>query len=133
MAPPAEIQIVVKTHRTAFFVQTPLASTLETVKSNVLAAIKQFADANALEEEGIPPVTSLDSFELYRLEGNQYQVLDPGKGIKDHKITNWTSLYIRFRDENGNLQEMDVTEPKIDDDEEPQSQSQSTVKGKGKA
>lgn len=96
---PSEIQLIVKTHKSAIFVQTPLSSTLQTVKSNVLSAITQFAASGTLED--VPNISSEDDFELYRLDNSRFVALDASKGIRDQKVTAWTTLYIRFKDAKG--------------------------------
>jgi hypothetical protein len=151
------------------------------VKSKVLSALNQFADSGMLED--VPTVNSEDDFELYKMGSSRYAALDASKGVRDQKLTTWTTLYIRFRDQSGefsirsrlwrvwsqvtvpvpvpvppwlnwlsneltrhltpvgNLQDVEVTEPGIDDDEDPQPQSQSqsqsqsdaSAKGKGRA
>jgi hypothetical protein len=99
---PSEIQIVVKTHRTALFVQIPLSSDVSSLKSSVLSALTQFQESGSLE--GVPIVSSENDFELVKTtqtERGKYTPLEATKTVKQQGITNWTVLYLRFRDSSG--------------------------------
>jgi len=116
MVPQSEIQLIVKTHKVSIIIKTPLAATIQTVKSSVLSALNQFAESGALED--VPSVKSVDDFELYKMDNSRYVALDADKGARDQRLTTWATLYIRFRDENGHLQAVEVTEPRIDDEDD---------------
>lgn len=145
MVAPSEIQLIIKAHRTAIFIQLPLTSTLPDIKSSTLSALQQFSSGNpGTGLSDIPVVSKEDEFEVCRLDagGTRYVELDGVKTMKEQRIGAWSVLYLRFRDESGTLLDVNVTEPNIDDDEEPgsqpqsqsqQSQSQSQSKGKGRA
>lgn len=98
-APPSEIQLIVKTHKTAIVIQTPLSATIQKVKSGVLSALSQFADSGTLED--VPIINTEDDFELYTMDNSRYVALNASKGVRDQKLVTWTTLYIRFRDQNG--------------------------------
>lgn len=97
--PPSEIQLIIKTHRTTVVIQTPLSATMQRVKSSVLSALNQFDNPGTLED--VPSINSEDDFELCKMDSSRYVALDASKGVRDQKLAAWATLYIRFRDQNG--------------------------------
>jgi len=103
------------------------------------------------EEEGeVPRVESTEEFELCRAVKDKgksnaasststpasYETLNPSMPIKG-LLSNWETLYVQFRDEDGNLLPVQVSQPSLLDEEEeprrapPVSESPAAV-GKGK-
>ncbi|KAF9226768.1 hypothetical protein BS17DRAFT_776102 [Gyrodon lividus] len=91
-------------------------------------------DHEMLDEEGgdegqILRVNSIKDFELCRgvkdkgksnatsSTPTSYETLDPSKPIKG-LLSNWEVLYIQFRDEEGNLIPVNVSQPSLLDDED---------------
>jgi len=119
MAPPTEIQIIVKTHKLSILIQVPHNSTLAPLKSSVLSALEQFAESDSPDLADIPKVSHEGEFELVKSEGAgnvRYVEVDGKKTMKEQRIATWTTLFIRFRDDSGNLQDVVVQEPSIDDE-----------------
>ncbi|KAG6334869.1 hypothetical protein ID866_4229 [Astraeus odoratus] len=75
--------------------------------------------------EDIPPVESTDDFELCRAvkdrgkssEKSTYEVLDSACLIRG-LLNNWEELYVQFRDQDGNLLPVQVSELSLLEEEE---------------
>ncbi|KAI6034952.1 hypothetical protein F5J12DRAFT_886783 [Pisolithus orientalis] len=97
--------------------------------------------------EDIPTVTSTDDFELCRAirsskqnaaASPSYEVLDADSPIRG-LLNNWEELYVQFRDENGKLMPVQVSQTSLLDEEEeeqarraPPPPQPTTHVGKGK-
>ncbi|KAL4076281.1 hypothetical protein J3A83DRAFT_4089630, partial [Scleroderma citrinum] len=109
--------LLLKTHRLTIFLPTPQSSTIASLKSEALSAFSG--------NEDIPNVQSTDNFELCRAIKDRgksnavtaYEVLDPTAPIRG-LLGNWEELYVQFRDEDGNLLPVQVSQPSLLDEEE---------------
>jgi len=145
-APPKTFHILVKTHKLTIFITTSPTTTIASLKTETLSALK--SDVNQVEN--VPKVTDEGDFEISRAlreRGKntvQYELLEGSQTMKDTFTTGWEVLFLQFRDSSGNLLPVEVTQPTIfDEDEEPQrarptsvplpGESSSVNKGKRKA
>ncbi|KAL4081470.1 hypothetical protein V8B97DRAFT_2001640 [Scleroderma yunnanense] len=84
-----------------------------------------YGDGGGSGNEDIPNVQSTDNFELCRAIKDRgksnavtaYEVLDPTAPIRG-LLGNWEELYVQFRDEDGNLLPVQVSQPSLLDEEE---------------
>lgn len=88
----------------------PQTSTIGAIKEDALSAL-----TDAVNQKGdVPAVTSVDDFELCRavkekMRGNRgevaytYEPLDTTANVKVANVQNWETLYLRFKDNNGNV------------------------------
>ncbi|KAF9644508.1 hypothetical protein BDM02DRAFT_3102835, partial [Thelephora ganbajun] len=138
-AQPKVFCLSVRTHRLSIMITTPQEETVSKLKEEVLSAL------NALYLHGdrvpqVPAANTVDDFELCRAvkeKGKstvEYEPLDHVSGrVKDH-LVNWDSVYIRFRDESGVLQPVEIEIPDlVEDYEEELVPVASSSKGKRKA
>jgi len=63
----------------------------------------------------------------------RYTLLEEGGTVKQLGLLNWEVLYVRYKDPSGELLEVDVTEPSLEEEDESPQGTQSDSKGKGKA
>ncbi|KAJ4479053.1 hypothetical protein J3R30DRAFT_3702083 [Lentinula aciculospora] len=143
---PKIFQILVRTHKTTLFFTVPPSTSIGFLKEQTLSALTSGLN----EEEGIPPVTKVEDFELCRrrvVKGKdrnaatqrEYDLLEePESTIKQIKLVNWEVLYIQFKNVEGQPLEIIATDPPIDDEEDGETQHtvQSSLpldKGKRKA
>jgi len=111
-------------------------STLKDVKSDALSALSQYSSV----QSDLPGISSIDDFELCRKEVQsaprgapaKYTLLEDGT-IKQLGLNNWEILYVRYKDASGELLEVDVTEPSLEEEEDIIQGSQLDAKGKGRA
>jgi hypothetical protein len=137
-AQPKVFCLSVRTHKLSVLITTPQEEAISKLKEEVLSAL------TALYSHGervpqVPTVNTVEDFELCRArkeKGKQigeYETLDVSERVKDH-LVNWDCLYIRFRDESGELQPVEVEVPiLVEDDEEELAPATSSNKGKRKA
>jgi len=128
----------VRTHKLSIVITAPQEEAISELKEEVLSALTAlYLHGDRVPQ--VPTANTVDDFELCRAvkakgkhTGN-YQVLDASGKTKDH-LVNWDSVYIRFRDESGDLQPVEVEVPVlVEDDEEEQAPVASSSKGKRKA
>jgi len=128
--PPKVFQLLAKTHKLTIFLNAPHPTTIAALKTQALAALSQFSD-----EDDVPKASTIDDFEFCRATKSQgkivaFDVLETKSTVRD-TLNNWEVIYLRFRNESGKLQDVQVDElPSIDDEEPP---SPVDVKGKRKA
>ncbi|KAG8919746.1 hypothetical protein FRC02_001412, partial [Tulasnella sp. 418] len=112
--PDADLQLLIKTHKLTIFIQSPQKSTLSELKEKVLSALQQFAKEGA--NEGIPMVDSADDFEICQRKSGanqpKYTILETGGAaadttIKKAQLKGWEPLFLRFRNEDGDLAEVE--------------------------
>jgi len=123
--------ILLKTHKVTIFLEAPQSKTVASLKADALSALT----SKAGETEDIPRVTDVSDFEIChevkergRAASSKYHVLEDAQVVQK-VVTAWETLFIRFKDENGRLQPVEVTIPSNEDeDEEPLPN-----KGKGRA
>ncbi|KAG0703913.1 hypothetical protein DFH29DRAFT_914671 [Suillus ampliporus] len=133
-AAPKTYQILVKTHQVTIFLTVPQSATIALLKDEALSALTSRV---ATEDESFPRVNTTSDFELARSvkekeksrSGVTYEVLEPDKTIRG-LLMNWELLYFQFRDEDGNLMPVEVSQPSLVDDEEEEAP---VNKGKRKA
>lgn len=82
----------------------PPSTTIASLKEEALSALTSGLN----EEEGIPSVSSIDEFELCRVirskqkdKERDYDVLEAESSIKSSKLGSWETLYIQFKDAQG--------------------------------
>ncbi|KAI6135143.1 hypothetical protein EDD17DRAFT_1434543, partial [Pisolithus thermaeus] len=129
--PPPKIYILLlKTHRLTIFLSAPQEATIRSLKAEALSALSSpdmfdvDGNGNGNANEDIPVVTSADDFELCRaIRGKQnaaptaYEVLDAESQIRV-LLNNWEEVYVQFRDENGKLVPVQVSQTSLLDEEE---------------
>jgi len=123
MGAPDVQQALVKTHKLTIVIATPLSSTLGQLKDNVFSAMKQFEEDESAA--GVPRVSSVDDFEICRLNvsTNKYSIMSTSgeaakTTIKDSGLKAWEKLFLRFKDEEGILSEVQVDLPPLQDDDD---------------
>ncbi|KAG8218882.1 hypothetical protein J3R82DRAFT_4561 [Butyriboletus roseoflavus] len=148
-APPKAYQTLLKTHRLTIFLTTPQSSTIAKLKEEALSALTSAVlsssssvpriptapgeDIDMMDAE-VPRVESTEDFELCRVVKDKgksnaassasppvsYETLGPATPIKG-LLNNWETLYVQFRDEDGNLLPVEVSQPSLldEEDEEP--------------
>ncbi|KAE9407205.1 hypothetical protein BT96DRAFT_914802 [Gymnopus androsaceus JB14] len=135
---PKIYHIIIRTHKSSIFCTVPPSTTIASLKEEALSALS--SDLN--QEEGIPKVTVVDDFELCRLvkakQTKEYHILETESSIKALKLGVWETLYIQFKDSQGEPLPIVAVDPPIDDDEDapsepPAIQSSPVNKGKRKA
>ncbi|KAG1752467.1 uncharacterized protein EDB91DRAFT_1102776 [Suillus paluster] len=133
-AAPKVYQILVKTHQVTVFLTVSQSATIVLLKDEALSALTSRV---ATEDESFPHVYNTDDFELARSvkekeksrSGVTYEVLEADKTIRG-LLVNWEVLYFQFRDQDGNLMPVEVSQPSLVDDEEEEVPAS---KGKRKA
>jgi len=137
-AQPRVFCLSARTHKLSVMITTPQEEAISKLKEEVLSAL------TALHLHGdrvsqVPTANTVDDFELCRAikekgkPTGDYELLDVSGRVKDN-LVNWDSVYIRFRDESGELHPVDVEVPVlVEDDEEEQVPAASSSKGKRKA
>lgn len=106
LRPPYKVfPILLKTHRHTIFLEAPATKTVESLKEDALSAMT--AKVNGANDEDIPEILSVNDFEICReikekrrRTGN-YVTLE-GSEIVQKVAVAWETLYIRFKDSNGN-------------------------------
>ncbi|KAF8558742.1 hypothetical protein OG21DRAFT_1503694 [Imleria badia] len=146
-APPKAYHVLLKTHKLTIFLTAHQSSTVATLKEEALSALTSDVLSSpsgaphiptapgedvdmADEEEGdadseLPRVQSTDDFEVCRVVKDKgksnaavsYEVLNPSSPIKG-LLSNWETLYVQLRDEDGNLLPVQVSQPSLLDEEE---------------
>ncbi|KAG2060227.1 hypothetical protein BDR06DRAFT_859545, partial [Suillus hirtellus] len=119
---PKAYQILAKTHQVTIFLTVPQTATIAFLKDEALSALTSRV---ATEDDSFPHVQSTSDFELARAvkekeknrSGVTYEALESNKVVRG-LLTNWEVLYFQFRDEEGNLMPVEVTQPSLLDDEE---------------
>ncbi|KAG8906480.1 hypothetical protein FRB99_006795 [Tulasnella sp. 403] len=107
------IQLFVKTHKTTIVIATLVSNTIGNVKQDVFSALQQFEG----HDENIPAITGLGEFEICRTRETGKFVIISTSGdaahttVKDVGLKAWERLFLRFRDANGNLEEVKVDIP----------------------
>ncbi|KAG2156375.1 hypothetical protein DEU56DRAFT_766782 [Suillus clintonianus] len=124
-AAPKAYQILAKTHQVTIFLTVPQSATIALLKDEALSALTSRV---AIEDENFPRVSSTSDFELAHAvkekekskSGVTYEALEAEKAIRG-LLSNWEILYFQFRDEDGNLMPVEVSQPSLvdDDEEEP--------------
>ncbi|KAG9016140.1 hypothetical protein FRB93_011614 [Tulasnella sp. JGI-2019a] len=116
-------QALVKTHRLTIVLATPLSSTLGQLKENIVSALQQFEDEESAA--GVPRVSDAGDFEVCRLNvtTKKYSIISTSGAnakttIKDAGLKAWEKLFLRFKDEEGNLAEVEVDIPPLLDEDE---------------
>ncbi|KAG2155103.1 uncharacterized protein EDB93DRAFT_135229 [Suillus bovinus] len=131
---PKVYQILAKTHQVTIFLTVPQSATIAFLKDEALSALTSRV---ATEDDSFPHIQSTDDFELARgvkekdknKSGVTYEALEANKAVRG-LLTNWEVLYFQFRDEEGNLIPVEVSQPSLLDDEEEEPPMN---KGKRKA
>ncbi|KAG1833569.1 hypothetical protein EV424DRAFT_1533043 [Suillus variegatus] len=131
---PKAYQILAKTHQVTIFLTVPQTATIAFLKDEALSALTSRV---ATEDDSFPHVQSTSDFELARAvkekeknrSGVTYEALESNKAVRG-LLTNWEVLYFQFRDEEGNLMPVEVSQPSLLDDEEEEPP---VNKGKRKA
>ncbi|KAF9238814.1 hypothetical protein BU15DRAFT_47316 [Melanogaster broomeanus] len=125
-APPKTYQLLLKTHKLTIFLTVHQSSTIEAIKHEALSALTSDDEGDEVE---VPRVKSTEDFELCRAVKDKgktnamlstptsYDTLDPSNPIKG-LLSNWEVLYVQFRDEEGNLMPVNVSQPSLLDDED---------------
>ncbi|KAG2349222.1 hypothetical protein BDR05DRAFT_867611, partial [Suillus weaverae] len=121
-AAPKAYQILAKTHQVTIFLIVPQSATIALLKDEALSALTSRV---AAEDDSFPHVQSASDFELARAvkgkekgkSGVTYEALEADKTIRG-LLSNWEVLYFQFRDEDGNLMPVEVSQPSLLDDEE---------------
>ncbi|KAJ3487983.1 hypothetical protein NLI96_g3159 [Meripilus lineatus] len=156
---PKNYVLLLKTHKLTVLLNAPQTSTVASLKADALSALQAPVLSNPIppseldeslmdvdrpdsDEWKVPSVQDLNSFELCRAlkERNRptgnYEMLNDKATIKE-SLVNWEHVFVRFRDENGELQPVKVLQPALveeDDEEEQYAQALAAArKGKRKA
>jgi len=119
-------------------ITTPQEEAISKLKEEVLSALTALS-LHGDKVTQVPTIKTVDDFELCRAvkekgrpTGN-YELLDHESGtVKDH-LMNWDSVYIRFRDDSGELQPVEVEVPVLVEDDEEEPVPVASSKGKRKA
>ncbi|KAF8450262.1 hypothetical protein L210DRAFT_3520165 [Boletus edulis BED1] len=170
-APPKAYHLLLKTHKLTIFLTVHQSSTIAKVKEEALSALTSDVlaspsgvphfptvpgeDVDMVDENAqVPRIQSTEDFELCRAVKDKgksnaassvstpvsYEILNPSTPVKG-LLSNWEMLYVQFRDEDGNLLPVEVSQPSLldEDDEEPrraplaQESPLAVSKGKRKA
>ncbi|KLO08458.1 hypothetical protein SCHPADRAFT_880541 [Schizopora paradoxa] len=134
--------ILLKTHKTTFFLEAPAGKTVASLKDDTLSALtSKTRETLSPDEEKLPEVSSTDDFEICRdvkekskqsFSGPNYELLNTEEVVQ--KIAQpWEVLYLRFIGSNGILMPVNVTIPSISADADEEMPEPSSSKGKGRA
>ncbi|KZT05539.1 uncharacterized protein LAESUDRAFT_726806 [Laetiporus sulphureus 93-53] len=137
-----------KTHKLTAYLTAGIGDTINSVKQKALSALTtevldtpnpHAAMGMPVDDEPewtVPKISGLQDFELSRgikergrITG-RYELLDSSTTVKS-VLVNWDTLFVQFRDENGDLLPVKVSLPPLDDDEE--AELAAARKGKRKA
>ncbi|EPS92897.1 hypothetical protein FOMPIDRAFT_1154343, partial [Fomitopsis schrenkii] len=135
-AQPKAYVLPLKTHKLTVFLSASLSDKISTVKQDALSALKapvlhapsphaEFAmSVDGSADPTVPKVTSVKDFELCRAvkergrPTGKYELLDDNMQVRSC-LTNWETLYVRFRDSDGDLLPVQATiAPLLDEQEE---------------
>ncbi|KAF9782258.1 hypothetical protein BJ322DRAFT_1075139 [Thelephora terrestris] len=137
-AQPKVFCLSVRTHKLSVMITTPQEEAISKLKEEVLSALTAlYLHGDRVSQ--VPTAKTVDDFELCRAMKEKgkatgdYELLDVSGRVKDNLVS-WDSVYIRFRDESGELQPVEVEVPVlVEDDEEELVPVASSSKGKRKA
>ncbi|GJJ07151.1 hypothetical protein Clacol_001351 [Clathrus columnatus] len=131
---PKVFQILAKTHRLTIFLSAPVTATITDLKSQALPALERYSTVQEENEDVdidlppvkqddiLPKVTEISDFEFCKAKRDragkiiEFDVLD-AKAVIRETLSNWESIYFRFRNEAGKLQDVEIEEP-VDSDQE---------------
>jgi len=127
--PLTSYQIPIKIHKITVLLTLAPTDTILTLKQQALSAIRQFQlsdpdfELDEPEMERIPPLASIDQFELCKRVRNgrkftgEYTALGDEESVKA-AVTNWEAILIRMKDEDGELRPPRVAFPPLLPDED---------------
>jgi hypothetical protein len=106
-SPPKVYQLLLKTHKLIVFLSVTPSTTVASLKQEALSALT----SNVSEQvDDVPKVTSVDQFELCQAvqergstRSTPKYVLLRSEQTVQGTLGNWESLFIQFRDDNGEL------------------------------
>ncbi|KAI5893223.1 uncharacterized protein SCHCODRAFT_01219766 [Schizophyllum commune H4-8] len=124
---PKIYQLQVKTHKQTIFLTLAPGTTIDEIKREVLDALSHpvsdlVTNPRAEEEtpEELPSAQDVSDFVLCREQKGEYETIQDGsKALKDLGLSGWPVLYIRFKDNDGNLLPLKYTQPNLDDEDAP--------------
>ncbi|KAI0732870.1 hypothetical protein C8Q72DRAFT_70337 [Fomitopsis betulina] len=144
---PKAYVLPLKTHKLTVLLSASLSDKISSIKQDALSALKapvlhapnpQAESAMSVDgpaEPTIPKVTSVKDFELCRAikergrPTGKYELLEDDMQVRSC-LTNWETLFVRFRNSDGDLLPVQVTiAPLLDE----QDEEAGTGKGKRKA
>ncbi|KZV97275.1 hypothetical protein EXIGLDRAFT_731271 [Exidia glandulosa HHB12029] len=113
---PKQYTLSLRTHKTLIYLSVPATSPISSLIPRVISAIHQFSDSKKLVPKDVA-LAKAKRNERRQVVPGEYELLDGTKSVKD-SVGNWESVYVMFRDPDGNFKVVVTLPQTLDDDDD---------------